>query len=147
MTAKYKTCKLNRWKLWMDIIAVYCKNDQFHQRCCRWPATSRVHYTTNCNTQSCAPEDEQNNCPKHVELTGIINKPLSLHLVGCLYYLYQWCTVKQISDNETYLLIKFIKSILWNVARVGVYKKPSQFLCILLISLNSRHLKLKLSLT
>jgi len=28
-------------------------------------------------------------CPKHVELTGIINKPLLLHLVGCLYYLYQ----------------------------------------------------------
>ena len=27
-------------------------------------------------------------CPKHVELTGLINKPLSLHLVGCLYYLY-----------------------------------------------------------
>jgi len=24
-----------------------------------------------------------------------------LHLVGCLYYLCQWCTVKQISDNET----------------------------------------------
>ena len=24
-------------------------------------------------------------CPKHVELTGIINKPLLLHLVGCLY--------------------------------------------------------------
>ena len=30
-----------------------------------------------------------NNCPKYVELTGIINKPLLLHLVGCLYYLYQ----------------------------------------------------------
>ena len=30
----------------------------------------------------------KNNCPKHVELTGIINKPLLLHLVGCLYYLY-----------------------------------------------------------
>ena len=41
-----------------------------------------------CNTQSSAPEDGQNNFPKHVELTGIINKPLSLHLVGCLYYLY-----------------------------------------------------------
>ena len=40
-------------------------------------------------TQSSAPEDGQNNCPKHVELTGIINKPLLLHLVGCLYYLYQ----------------------------------------------------------
>ena len=55
----------------------------------RWPATSSVHYTTSCNTQSSASEDEQNNCPKHVELTGIINKPLLLHLVGCLYYLYQ----------------------------------------------------------
>jgi hypothetical protein len=31
----------------------------------------------------------QNNFPKHVELTGIINKPILLHLVGCLYYLYQ----------------------------------------------------------
>jgi hypothetical protein len=50
-------------------------------------ATSWVHYTTNCNTQSSAPEDGQNNCPKHVELTGIINKPLLFHLVGCLYYL------------------------------------------------------------
>ena len=33
-------------------------------------------------------EDGQNNCLKHVELTGIINKPLLLHLVGCVYYLY-----------------------------------------------------------
>jgi len=39
-------------------------------------------------TQSSAPEDGQNNCPKHVELTLIIKKPLLLHLVGCLYYLY-----------------------------------------------------------
>ena len=58
-----------------------------HRPCCR-PATSWVHYTTNYNTQSSVPEDGQNNCPKHVELTGIINKPLLLHLVGCLYYLY-----------------------------------------------------------
>ena len=47
-----------------------------------------MHYTTNWNTQSSPSEDGQNNCPKHVELTGIINKPLLLHLVGCLYYLY-----------------------------------------------------------
>jgi len=52
------------------------------------PASSWVHYTTNCNTQSSVPEDRQNNCPKHVALTGIINKALLLHLVGCLYYLY-----------------------------------------------------------
>ena len=76
-----------------------------------WPATSwGVHYTTTCNTQSSAPEDGQNNFPKLVELTGIINKPLLLHLVGSLYYLYQRCTVKQLSDNEIYLLIKYIKS-------------------------------------
>jgi len=52
------------------------------------PATSSVHYTTNRNTQSSVPEDGQNNCPKYVGLTGIVNKPLLLHLVGCLYYLY-----------------------------------------------------------
>jgi len=38
--------------------------------------------------QLSVPEDGQNNCPKHVELTGIINKPLFLHLVGFIYYLY-----------------------------------------------------------
>ena len=37
--------------------------------------------------QSTAPEDGRNNRPKHVELIGIINKPLLFHLVGCLYYL------------------------------------------------------------
>ena len=78
---------------------------------------SWVHYTTSCNTQSSAPEDGQNKFPKHIGVPGIINKPLLLHLVGCLYYLYQWCTVKQISDNEIYLLIKCIKSVLWRVAK------------------------------
>jgi hypothetical protein len=34
---------------------------------------------------------------KHVQLIGIINKPLLLHLVGCLYNYYQWFTVNQIS--------------------------------------------------
>ena len=46
------------------------------------PATSWVHYTTSCNTQSSAPEDGRVQRPKHVELIGIINKPLLLHLVG-----------------------------------------------------------------
>ena len=80
------------------------------------PVTSRQH-TTSCNTQSNAPEDGQNNFPKPVELTGIINKPLLLHPVGCLYYLYQRCTVKQISDNEIYLLIKYIKSVLFRIVK------------------------------
>jgi len=59
-----------------------------------WPATSWVHYITSCNTQSGAPEDGRDHRPKHVELIGIINEPLLLHLVGCLYYLCQWYTVK-----------------------------------------------------
>ena len=50
--------------------------------------TSCVHYTTSCNTQSSGPEDGQNNFPKHVELTGIIKRPILFNLVGCLYYLY-----------------------------------------------------------
>ena len=58
-----------------------------------------VHYTTSCNKQSSSPEDGRYHRPKHVELIGIIKKPLLLHLVGCLYYLYQRCTVKQISDS------------------------------------------------
>ena len=44
-----------------------------------------------------------------------------LHLVGCLYYLYRWCTVKQISDNEICLLIKYIKSVLWRLAKCLSY--------------------------
>jgi hypothetical protein len=47
-------------------------------------ATYPVHYTTSSIAQSNAPEDGQNNCPKHVELNGIINKQLLLHLVGCV---------------------------------------------------------------
>ena len=55
--------------------------------CLQRLATSWVHYTTSCNTQSSDPEDGRNHRPKHFELIGIINKPLILHLVGCLYYL------------------------------------------------------------
>ena len=46
------------------------------------PATSWVHYTTSCDTQSSAPDDGRVQGPKHVELIGIINKTLLLHLVG-----------------------------------------------------------------
>jgi NADH:ubiquinone oxidoreductase subunit 3 (subunit A) len=37
--------------------------------------------------RSNAPEDGWDHCPKHVELIGIINKPLLLHLVG-VYIIY-----------------------------------------------------------
>ena len=51
-----------------------------------------------------------------------------LLLVGCLYYLYQWCTVKQMSDNEIYLLIKYIKSVLWRAAKRLSYIQDARFL-------------------
>ena len=53
--------------------------------------------------QSSAPEDGQNNCPKHVELTGIINKPLLLHIV-VVYIIH-------ISDarSSKYQVMKYIR--------------------------------------
>ena len=68
------------------------------------PATSWVHYTTSCNTQSSAPEDRQNNCLKHIELIGIINKPLLLQIVGCLYYL-QLCAFVGWKCSNSVLLV------------------------------------------
>ena len=59
-----------------------------------------MHYTTSCNTQSSAPEDGQNNCPKHVELTGIINKPLLLHLVGCLLFIFHYIFLRLAKQSQ-----------------------------------------------
>ena len=50
------------------------------------------------------------------------------HLVGCLYYLYQWCTVKQISNNEIYFLIKYIKSVLSRLAKCLSYIEEARCL-------------------
>ena len=68
-----------------------------HPRCCRlvawkqsFQATARQRHgciTPQAVTQSSAPEDGGDHCPKHVELIGIINKPLLLHLVG-VYIIY-----------------------------------------------------------
>ena len=101
--------------MFREIILPIFRNTRLYVTACG--IIHSMHYTTNCNIQTSVPEDGQNNCPKHVELTGIINKPLLLHILGCIYDLYQWCTVKQISDNEIYLLIKYIKSVLWKVAK------------------------------
>ena len=83
-----------------------------HPRCCQpvgWKRDSSayrlpvgiipVHYTTSCNTQSSAPEDGQDHRPKHVELIGIINKPLLLHLIG-VYIVY----VSDVRSNKHQIL-------------------------------------------
>ena len=66
-----------------------------HSQCLRVqgyrPATTWVHYTTSCKTQSCAPEDGQKIARKCWAAWNI-NKLLLLHLVGSLhYYLYGKC--------------------------------------------------------
>ena len=59
-----------------------------------------MHYTTICNTQSSAHEDGRDHRPKYVELIGVINKPLLLHLVGCLYYLYGIISIHSPRSNR-----------------------------------------------
>jgi hypothetical protein len=89
--------------------------------------------------------------PKHVELIGIINKPLLFHLVGCLHYLFQWCMVKQIPKwifkmicpslsegnvdkmlvNIRYKALSSVKNLLDNTAsrpkNLFFFKKPEIF--------------------
>ena len=59
-----------------------------HRRCCQPALYHKLQ------TQFSAPEDGRNYRPKHVELIGVINKPLLLCLVCCLYF----C----ISDAQSY---------------------------------------------
>ena len=58
-----------------------------------------MHYTTSCK-QSSAPEDGRYYGQKHVELIGIINKPLVLNLVGCLYY----CSMRNFDLDDSGLV-------------------------------------------
>ena len=56
----------------------------------RFQATGRQHrgcIIPQAVIQSSAPEDGREQRPKHVELIGIINEPLLLHLVG-VYIIY-----------------------------------------------------------
>ena len=95
----------------------HCSHNCVFHCCSQIILITDTQYWLPARSHSSAPEDGYNNFPKHVELTGIINKPLLLHLVGCLYYLYKCCTVKQISDNDIYLSIKYLKSVLWRVVK------------------------------
>jgi len=51
-----------------------------------------VYYITSCNTRSSVPENGQNNCPKHVERTGIINKPLLVvYIIYISLFFFETC--------------------------------------------------------
>jgi hypothetical protein len=49
-------------------------------------------------------------------------------VLSLCYFLYQWCTVKQITDNEIYLIFKYIKSVLWRVTKRLSYIEDAQCL-------------------
>jgi len=70
-------------------------------------------------TQSSDPEDGQNNCPKHVVLTGIINRPLLLHLSGCLYLLHFIIFVLRLAKQSQFIhlqkVVYFITLLVWFV--------------------------------
>ena len=46
----------------------------------------------------------------------LIGRYYCIQLIVCIIYIND-CTVKQISDNEIYLLITYTKSVLWRVAK------------------------------
>ena len=87
--------------------------------------TSWGHYTTSCNTQPSAPEDGQNNCSKHVKMTEIINQPLLLHLMGCLYYLHFIIYFLRLTKQSQFIplqnVVCFISLSFWFVIILTVY--------------------------
>ena len=73
-----------------------------------------MHYTTSCNTQSSAPEDGRDQRPKHVDMIGIINKPLLLHLVG-VYKVEFFVTTRYMLHNHVVFLENHASiEILWS---------------------------------
>ena len=70
-------------------------------RCCRPVAGNIVvHNTTNSNTQSSAPEDGRNNCPKHVELTGDVRLNDSVLFSKSLKLVYDQDLIKQVAFSR-----------------------------------------------
>ena len=69
-----------------------------------------MYYSLWYNAQSSAPEDGKDRRPKHVELIGIINKLLLLHLVG-VYIIYI-----NYSPSNKYQIIKSVAKLFLRTA-------------------------------
>ena len=79
-----------------------------------------MYYTTSCNAQSSAPEDGRDQRPKHVELIGIINKPLLLQLVG-VYVIY----INDARSNKYQIIQMLLISELYISGSLNSYDKIS----------------------
>jgi len=105
-----------------------------------------VNYTTSCNTQSSAPENGRDQRPKHVDLIGIINKRLLLHLVGVyiiftfpfsLYFSVIICKCKFSTQRATaqhyaidYISLSFPQNMVWNFTFIVHFRMGSERNCI-----------------
>jgi len=70
-----------------DLIVVCCGSTVSRTFIIRVKLThSLIYYTTSCKHSLMLLKMDEIVAPKHVELIGIINKQLLLHLFGCLYY-------------------------------------------------------------
>ena len=81
------------------------------------PVTYWVQHTTSCISQSKAPGDGHNCCPKHVELNWIINKLLLLRLFGFLLY-------QRLSLSFGFLFIKVAFQLLIDSTSTSLELKP-----------------------
>ena len=87
-----RCCRPVAWKrMEMSSFLRFRVTGRQHRRCITPQAVTHTHTQTHTHTHAhtSAPEDGRDCRSKHVKLIGIINKPLLLHLVGCLYYLNQ----------------------------------------------------------
>ena len=86
-------------------VLLVCKCVLYH--CHRVLTQLQLTYISYHTTQSIAPEDGCDHRPKHVEMIGITNKPLVLHLVG-VYITY---VNDARSTKRSKLFLKFVQKI------------------------------------
>ena len=66
-----------------------------------------------------------------------------LHLVGCLYYLYQWCTVKQISNSEVFCICCPTNYVNFHNSYVGLHSYTSAYSNFIFPDTNNKYVILQ----
>ena len=65
-----------------------------------------------------APEDGRDQHPNHVELIGVINKPLLLHLVMCIsFYGVVYCKLNSVLQNNGAFFVRQPSTVRGSLSR------------------------------